>query len=163
MRWMRGLGLFVAGTFVGMLIMQASAAPQEKPAIGLNHVGVYVNNLEESLNFYTNTMGFRKAFTVTTPEGKLASVYVQVSRDTFLEVVPADADHPAGFSHAAFWVDDVRATNDRLRRAGAKVQEPHVGMTKALISDVFDPNGLRLEMLEMVPGSMQRKAVDSWR
>ena len=63
MRWMRGLGLFVAGTFVGMLIMQAKAAPQEKPAIGLNHVGVYVNNLEESLNFYTNTMGFRKAFT----------------------------------------------------------------------------------------------------
>ena len=90
-------------------------------------------------------------------------MYVQVSRDTFLEVVPADADHPAGFSHAAFWVDDVRATNDRLRRAGAKIQEPHVGMTKALISDVFDPNGLRLELLEMVPGSMQRKAVDSWR
>jgi catechol 2,3-dioxygenase-like lactoylglutathione lyase family enzyme len=163
MRWMRGLGLFAAGAVVGMLIMQPGAAPQERTTTGLNHVGVYVTNLEESLNFYTNTMGFRKAFTVKTPEGKLASVYVQVSRDTFLEVVPADAQHPPGFSHAAFWVDDVKATTNRLRRAGAQVQEPHLGMTKALVTDVFDPDGLRLEMLEMVPGSMQRQAVDSWR
>ena len=158
----RSLGFFVSGTFVGMLIMQASAAPAAKPAMGLNHVGVYVKNLDESLNFYTNTMGFRKAFTVTTPEGKLASVYVQVSRDTFLEVVPADAEHPVGFSHAAFWVDDVKAATDRIRQTGTKVQEPHLGMTKALLTDVFDPNGLRLEMLQLVPGSMQKQAVDSW-
>jgi catechol 2,3-dioxygenase-like lactoylglutathione lyase family enzyme len=164
MRWMRGLLLFVAGTLAGMLIMQASAAPQEKvTGIRLNHVGMYVKDMEESMNFYTKTMGFREAFAMKDKEGKPTLVYLHISRDTFLELAPANADHPPGFSHAGLLSDDVKATIAALRQQGVKVDDPRVGSTKAPLTNVIDPNGLRLEILEFPPDSLQRKAIDSWK
>ena len=164
MGWMRGLLLFVAGTFVGMLIMQAGAAPQEKVTGGrLNHVGMYVKDMDESMGFYTKTMGFREAFSVKDKDGKPTLVYLQISRDTFLELAPAAADRPLGFSHAGIWADDVKATAAALRQKGVKLDDPRVGSTKAPLTNVMDPNGLRLEILEYPPESLQRKAMDSWK
>ena len=42
-----------------------------------------------SLNFYTKTMGFPEAFTVRNKEGKPAITYIQISRETFIELAPA--------------------------------------------------------------------------
>ncbi len=68
---MRGLALFVAGLAAGILLMQPSRAQQEKVSgWRLNHVGVYAKDYNESLNFYTKTMGFREAFSVRDKEGK---------------------------------------------------------------------------------------------
>lgn len=163
MRRIRGFLLFMAGTLAGMLIVQASAAPNENAA-RLNHVGMYVKNFNESLNFYANTMGFREAYLFKDEQGKPAMALLQISRETFLELMPSDADHPVGFSHAAILVDDVKATVETLRQKGVKVDDPHPGLRmKALSTDVIDPNGLRLEILEFTPDSLQRKAIDSWK
>jgi catechol 2,3-dioxygenase-like lactoylglutathione lyase family enzyme len=160
---MRFWRIFLAGTLAGVLIVQAGAAPKERATTSrLNHVGMRVKDVDESLKFYTKTMGFREAFSVKDREGKLASVWVQISRDTFLELSQADADHPVGFSHAAISVDNVNATVDALRQAGARVDDPHVGYTKALVTNVTDPNGLQLELFEVEPESLQKKAIDSW-
>lgn len=163
MRWIRGFWLFVLGTLAGMLIMQAAAAPKEN-AVRLNHVGMYVKNMDESLNFYTKTMGFRETYLFKDEQGKPAMALLQISRETFIELMPADADHPVGFSHAAIWVDDVKATVEALRQKGVKVEDPHPGLRmKALSTDVLDPDGLRMEILEFTPDSLQRKAIDSWK
>jgi Glyoxalase/Bleomycin resistance protein/Dioxygenase superfamily len=70
MRWMGGLALFVAGTLLGIFITQPSAAPQEKvTGLRLNHVGMYIKDFDESMNFYTKTMGFREAFSFKDKEG----------------------------------------------------------------------------------------------
>lgn len=161
---MRGLMLFAAGMFAGILMMQPSAGQQRGlPGLRLNHVGMYVKDYDESMNFYTKTMGFREAFSFKNKEGKPALTYLQINRDTFLELAPASADHPAGLSHAGIWVDDINATVAELRRRGAKVEDPHTGTTKAPIANVIDPNGIRLELVELTPESAQRKAVDSWK
>ena len=163
MRWIRGFWLFVVGTLAGMLIMQAGAAAEENAA-RLNHVGMYVKNFEESMHFYTKTMGFRETYLFKDEEGKPAMALLQISRETFLELMPADADHPVGFSHAGIWVDDVKATIRELRQKGVKVEDSHVGLRmKALATDVIDPDGLRLEILEFTPDSLQKKAIDSWK
>lgn len=164
MRGIRGLFLFSIGVLVGMLIMEANAAPQ-RPVTGLrlNHVGMYVKNFEESMNFYTNVMGFHEAFSFKNKDGKPTLTYLQINRDTFLELAPADAQHPVGFSHAGLWADDVRQTVDTLRQQGGEVEDVHVGATKAPLANMTDPNGLRLELLEYGPESLQRKAMDTWK
>jgi hypothetical protein len=47
---------------------------------------------------------------------------------------------------------------------GLMVSEPRlsvpVGSTQA---NITDPNGLRVELTELPPGSLQRKAMDAWR
>jgi len=111
MRWMRGLMLFAAGILVGTLATHPSAAPQEKlSGIRLNHFGVYVNDLDESVNFYTRTMGFRPAFTVKDKDGKPSLVYLQINHDTFVELAPATANRPVGFSQVGMWADDLNKT-----------------------------------------------------
>jgi catechol 2,3-dioxygenase-like lactoylglutathione lyase family enzyme len=163
MRWIRGAALFVLGTIAGMLITQPSAAPQKKTAgVKLNHVGLFVKDLDESTTFYTKKMGFHEAFTFKDGAGK-PIVYLQINRDTFLELTPADADHPPGFSHAGIWADDVESTVASLKQNGVKVEDVHVAGTKAPLANMFDPNGARLELLSYPPESLQRKAMDAWK
>jgi catechol 2,3-dioxygenase-like lactoylglutathione lyase family enzyme len=164
MRWMRGVMLFMAGTIFGIFATQPSAAPQEKQTgLRLNHFGIYAKDFDESINFYTKTMGFREAFSVKDKEGKPALTYLQINRDTFLEVAPSTAERPVGFSHVGLWSDDLNKTVTVVRERGAKMDDPRVGGTKAPLTNVTDPNGLRLELLEYPPESLQRKAMDGWK
>jgi hypothetical protein len=107
-------------------------------------------------------MGFRQAFSFKDGAGK-PIVYLQMSRDTFLELTPADATHPAGFSHAGIMADDVNSTVASLKQNGVKVEDVHVGGTKAPLANMFDPNGVRLELLSYPPESLQRKAIEAWK
>jgi len=163
MRWIRGSAVFAAGVIAGMFVMQPTAAPQQKiSGLRLNHFGIFVKDLDESKNFYTQKMGFREAFSFKDGAGK-PIVYLQINRDTFLEMTPADAEHPAGFSHAGILADDVEATVASLKQNGVKVEDVHAGSTKAPLANMFDPNGVRLELLSYPPESLQRKAIDAWK
>src|ERR1700688_3219841 len=163
MHWMRGSALFVAGTLVGCLMMAAAASPQKKlNGLTLNHFGLYVQNMDESTKYYTENFGFRKVFSFTDGAGHPV-VYLQIDRNTFLEMTPADKDHPAGFSHAGILADDVKSTVAALQEKGLKVEDVHLGGTKALIANTLDPNGVRLEWVYYPLESLQRKAIDSWK
>jgi len=164
MRWIRGFGLFLAGTALGIFTTQPSAAPQEQvTGLRLNHVGMYVKDFNESMNFYTKVMGFREAFSFKDKEGKPTLAYLQINRDTFLELAPANADRPVGLSHVGIWADDLKATVTALRQQGVKVDDPRAGATNAPLTNVIDPNGVRLELLDYPPESLQRKAIDGWK
>ncbi len=160
----RGWALFAAGIVVGTLIVRPTAA-QESKATGLrlNHVGIAVKDFQESMNYYTKVMGFRVAFSLGTPD-KPSTTYLQISRDTFLEIAQANADRPLGITHIGIQADDVDATVARLRQLGVKANDPQVStQSKSKLSSVTDPNGIRLELNELVPGSLTRQAVESWK
>lgn len=164
MRIIRAIAFFAAGIVFGMFMMQPSAAQQEgSKGLRLNHVGMYVKNFDESMNFYTKTMGFREAFSFKDKEGKPTLTYLQINRDTFLELAPATAERPVGLSHVGLWADDLNAEVAALRQQGVKVDDPRTATTKAPLTNVIDPNGIRLELLDIAPGSLQRKAIDGWK
>jgi lactoylglutathione lyase len=159
-----GAALFIAGMVAGMLMMQPGAA-QEKPVSGLrlNHVGIYAKDFDESMRFYTKTMGFKEAFTIRGNDGTATLAYLQITRDTFLELAPANAQRPVGLSHIGIWPEDLSATVAALRARGVNVADPRTGSTKTSITNVTDPNGVRLELLDFLPGSLPRKAMEAWK
>jgi catechol 2,3-dioxygenase-like lactoylglutathione lyase family enzyme len=159
-----GFTMFSAGIAVGVFLMQPAAAQQtQNPGLRLNHVGIYAKDYDESMRFYTKTMGFREAFTIKDKDGKPTLTYLQLSRDTFLELAPASAERPAGLSHIGFWPEDLNGAVAALRQRGVKVDDPRTGSSKTSITNVIDPNGVRLELLDFLPDSLPRKAIDSWK
>ena len=160
----RSLSLFAAGIGVGVFLMQPGAAQQTpNPGLRLNHVGIYAKDYDESMRFYTQVVGLREAFTIKDTNGKPTLSYLQISKDTFLEIAPATADRPAGLSHVGIWPEDLNKTVASLRQRGVKVDDPRTGATKTTITNATDPNGVRLELLDFLPDSLPRKAMDSWK
>lgn len=155
---------FAAGVAVGAFLLQPSSA-QSNPVSGLrlNHVGIYVKDFDESMRFYTQTMGFHEAFTIKDPSGKPVLAYLQITRDTFLELAPATAERPVGLSHIGLWPEDLSVTVAALRQRGVTVADPRTGSTKTSITNVTDPNGVRLELVDFLPGSLPKKAIDEWK
>jgi catechol 2,3-dioxygenase-like lactoylglutathione lyase family enzyme len=101
-------------------------------------------------------------------------MFFQMSRNTFLEMQQATADVRPGLTHAHFVVDDLSATLARLRQAGLPAAPPNGPPANAVTAagfsqnifvknaNVYDPNGIRLELNELVPESLMKKAADSW-
>jgi catechol 2,3-dioxygenase-like lactoylglutathione lyase family enzyme len=160
---MRGLYLFVAGVVVGLVVHIAAAQNQNRGIIGVNHVGIAVPDLDEALTYYTETMGFPEAFRIVGDNGQPALVYVQVSRDTFIELQPANTNRPPGVSHFGIQVEDMGAVTTMFRGRGADPAEPRSSSTHAILSNITDPNGIRIELLELPPESLHAQASARWR
>ncbi|HEY7335386.1 MAG TPA: VOC family protein [Bryobacteraceae bacterium] len=156
--------LFAAGIGVGVFLMQPGAA-QNGPAAGLrlNHVGIYTKDYDRSMEFYTKTVGLREAFTIRGNDGKPTLTYLQINKDTFLELAPATGDRQPGLSHIGIWPENLNATVAALRQRGLKVDDPRTGSTKTSITNATDPDGVRLELLDFLPDSLPRKAMESWK
>src|ERR1700732_2431992 len=163
--YLRGLTIFVAGIAVGTVMMQPSAAQENNNSgLRLNHVGIAVKDFQESLNFYTKVMGFRVAYAMPSPDGKPSTTFLQIDRDTFLEMAPASANLPVGITHVGILSDDANGTVTPLRQGGATMPDVRSGGgTGSRLSNVMDPNGIRLEIVEQPSGSLMRKAMESWK
>lgn len=165
----RNATFFAAGIVVGGFLMQPGNAQQkdaqQKQSTGLrlNHVGIYAKDYDESMRFYTQTIGLKEAFTIKDASGKPTLSYLQITKDTFLEIAPATAERPVGLSHVGIWPENLTATVAALRQRGVKVDDPRTGATLTSITNVTDPNGIRLELLDFLPGSAPRKAIDDWK
>jgi catechol 2,3-dioxygenase-like lactoylglutathione lyase family enzyme len=164
---MRGLALFVAGIAVGILMMRPpnAAQAQANRGIRLNHVGIAVTDYQESLNFYTKVMGFRVAYAFPPgPDGKPTNTFLQINRDTFIEMAPATANRPAGITHIGIGTEDINTVIAGIRQAGGKADDARGGSpSKSVLSNVVDPNGIRMELNEQPPDSLMGKAIASWK
>ena len=160
----RSLALFAEGIVVGAFLMQPSPAQQKQSTgLRLNHVGIYAKDYDESMRFYTQVIGLKEAFTVKDAAGKPTLSYLQITKDTFLEIAPATGDRTVGLSHIGIWPENLAATVALLRQRGVKVDDPRTGSTLTSITNATDPNGIRLELLDFLPGSLPKKAMDEWK
>jgi catechol 2,3-dioxygenase-like lactoylglutathione lyase family enzyme len=161
---MRTSVVFVVGLLLGLAIAPGSAQDQKLPGDNyVNHVGFAVENFEEAMTFYTQKMGFREAFTVKDAAGKPQLAYVQVSRNTFVEIQQANANRKPGLNHFGLHVANLKDVVASLKTRGVMVDDVRVRPDDSSVSNATDPNGLRIEMFEFGPGSPQGKAVASWK
>lgn len=160
---MRGLYLFVTGILFGLVIQTVVAQTQKSGVVGLNHVAISVPDLDEAVAYYTETMGFPEAFRVVDAAGQAVLVYVQVNASTFVELQPANEQRPPGINHFGVQVEDMAVATARFRERGANVAETVVGRTKAILSSLSDPNGIRIELLELPSESLHAEAMERWK
>ena len=162
-RWMRGLVLFGAGLVLGMVTIKSIEAQQEKRlGLQVEHVGIAVKNLQESVDYYTKTLGMRSAFVFGNRDGNPGINVIQVNKDTFLELSQATADRPVGLNHLGLETKNMNETEAELKKRGVAISEISTANTDAPHSFFTDPNGVRIEVIEIAPNSLQRKAIDSY-
>ena len=160
---MRGGMLFAAGLFVGLAMHVAMAQSANSGVVMMNHVGINVPDIGEAVTYYTQKMGYREAFRVNDEKGQPRIVYLQISSNTFLELNPANAQRPAGFTHYGLQVENAAAAVAQFRKNGVTVTDTSNSDTKAILANITDPYMGRIELVEITPDSLHRKAIQSWR
>jgi catechol 2,3-dioxygenase-like lactoylglutathione lyase family enzyme len=160
---MRSVFFLIVGMVVGLAVESVTAQSPNRGIVGLNHVGISVPDLDQAVAYYTKKMGFPEAFRNLDDKGKPTLVYVQISKNTFLELQPASGDRPPGISHFGVVVENMPAATAMFKQRGANVSEIRLSGTKAILSNVTDPNGIRMELLELPSESMHRQAMERWK
>ena len=160
---MRGAMLFAAGLFEGLAMQVGMAQNANDGVVMMNHVGISVPNIAEAVTYYTQKMGFREAFRVNDDKGQPRLVYMQISKNTFLELNPVTAQRPAGFSHYGLHVENAAQAVARFRKSGVMVSDTNASDTKAILANITDPYMGRIELAELTPESMHYKAIQNWK
>ncbi len=114
---MRNAFLFIAGIVVGLAV-DAAVAQNQSPnrgLVGMNHVGIAVSNLDQAMTYYTKTLGFPEAFRSVDEKGNVALVYVQISKNTFVELQPANG-RPLGMNHFGIHVENMAQVTSMFKQ-----------------------------------------------
>jgi lactoylglutathione lyase len=120
------------------------------------HTMLRVNDLDQTLRFYCDVLGMTLQSKRDFPAGEFTLAFVGYpgAGGHQLEFTYNYGKHDYvlgdAFGHVALGVDDIHATVERLRAAGAKItREP--GPMKhgtTVIAFVEDPNGYKIELIE---------------
>ena len=131
----------------------------------ITHVAIRVKDVERTLDFYTNKLGFAEMLRLDR-DGRLWLVYLRITDEQYLEVFPegegerASEREAVGFNHMCLQVPDSEQTVLELDAAGVGLIRP-----KALGADgnwqcwIEDPDGHRIELMQMAADSMQAQAI----
>ena len=161
---MRGAMLFVVGLFTGLAVHVAIAQNANRGVVMMNHVGINVPNVEEAVKYYTDKMGYREAFRVNDDKGQVRLVYMQISKNTFLELNQAAAQRAPGFTHYGLHVENAAAAVEMFKKRGVTVTQTNVSAgTKSILANITDPYMGRIELVEITPESLHQKAIQSWK
>lgn len=116
------------------------------------HVCLNVSDVEESLRFYIEELGFEESWGFTTADGTTVNRYVADGNGVELQLSETDGETPshAGdlWDHLAVRVEDVDAAFERIDHYGVREEpgdQPEAGARTAFIED---PDGHAVELIE---------------
>ena len=113
-------------------------------------MAISVPNINEALVWYRDTMGFHEVIRNANPQGEVQSAYIQVSRDTFVELQQSNPQRPVGLNHWGLEVADMKAAVATFRQRGATVSDPAdkpSAFSGGFLANVTDPHsGGRIEL-----------------
>ena len=132
---------------------------------GLGHVAIRARDILASAKFYTEVIGFREAFRMSSEEtGALKMIYIYIAPSQFIELFPDGDGECAGSSaigvkHICIEVDNAAMSLEELRARGAPIDtELKTGLSKCIQFWTHDPDGNKIEFMELPPDSLQAQA-----
>ncbi len=131
---------------------------------GLGHVAYNVKDMDKSLDFYCNMLGFKFLFQLMDENGKPWINYIKVAEHQFLELffngIEAKEKNTsdAGYNHLCLEVDEIHKIADELKRKGIVFdQEIKQGVDLNYQCWIKDPDGNRIELMQFHPDAPQLK------
>lgn len=127
----------------------------------VDHIGIAVSSLEESIKFYEEVLGLKLNGTEVVEEQKVKVAFLPIG-DTEVELLEATSPDSAiakfiekkgqGVQHIAFKVDDIEAALEDMRAKGIKLidEKPRYGAGGARIAFLHpkSTNGVLIELCE---------------
>ena len=127
----------------------------------LDHIGIAVSNMEESIKLYTDLLGMKLQGEETVEEQKVKVAFLPVG-DTEVELLEStDADGPVakfiesrgqGIQHLAFKVDDIEKALEICKEKGIRLidEKPRYGAGGAKIAFLHpkSTNGVLIELCQ---------------
>ena len=130
------------------------------------HVALRVKDLDRSLDFYVGKLGFAEMMRLERDGGAVWLVYIRVTDSQFLEIFPegegerAPEREAVGYNHMCLAVPDIERAVRELDAAGVALIRPKkVGADGNWQTWIQDPDGHRIELMQMAADSMQAAAI----
>lgn len=120
----------------------------------VEHIGIWVKNMDESIRFYTEVLGLKLAERVRLEEDlELGFLAFPGTEDVELELISRGyVGQPDNgiVHHIAFTVNDIEAEVERLKQLGVRMldETPRVILNGVKIAFFFGPDGERLEFFQ---------------
>jgi lactoylglutathione lyase len=120
------------------------------------HASITVKDMDESINFYCDTLGLKLASRREIPENKAEIAFVKGEEgdNLGLELTywkeKKDWTEGDQLDHIAFHVNDVQKEIERFRKKGVEIaKEPYsLRGSTSKIAFIKDPNGIWLELIQ---------------
>jgi lactoylglutathione lyase len=128
----------------------------------LGHVAYGVKDLDATLRFYCDGLGFTRLFDMKNEAGEVATVYLKVNEREFIEIFAKHEDQgPNGsYKHLCLHTDDIEKELAELSVRGINAEGPvKKGMSGSLMAWLTDPDGNRIELMQLLPDSMHLKGM----
>lgn len=128
----------------------------------LAHICFTVSNLEASIDFYQNKLGFSHTFDFIDSDGRRFGVYLHIGGRNFIELFEGKLDaqaQSASYRHFCLEVDDINTTVSDLRSSGIEVSEIKMGSDHSWQAWLSDPDGNRIELHQYTAESKQNKGL----
>lgn len=127
----------------------------------VDHIGIAVNNLDESVKFYRDILGLELHGTEVVEEQKVKVAFLPIG-DTEVELLESTSpDGPIakfieakgqGIQHIAYRVDDIEAALEEMKAKGVRLidEKPRYGAGGARIAFLHpkSTNGVLIELCE---------------
>jgi lactoylglutathione lyase len=131
------------------------------------HWALKVHDLEKSLAFYRDTLGFKEMMRIDQEDGQLMLVYLRVTDTQFVELFPRGLgtvtpnEETTSMHHICLQVNSIADTVAALTAAGIPLfRAAKLGLDGNNQCWIKDPDGNRIEFMQMLPGNMQEAAIE---
>lgn len=128
--------------------------------MGIGHLAFNVKDMEASLRYYCEGLGFEHAFSLTMPEtGEKWIEYLHIGGGQFIELFytkPGFESKDTGYQHLCLEVEDcVKACEEFAARGVTITSQPKKGSDSNIQAWSVDPDGNRIEIMQISPLSPQ--------
>lgn len=134
----------------------------------LAHVALKTRDIEKSLAFYTGQLGMPEMLRLLFDDGSLFLIYLRITDDQYLELFPdgvgdrAPGRDAVAVNHFCLRVEDIERSVADLEAAGVTItREIRTGPDGNRQAWIEDPDGNRIELMEMAAGCLQFQAVQA--